>query len=179
MVITKNMLACLLNMDLELEYSAAIQYINHASVVRRIPFYRDISDEIMMDAMEEMQHAILLSDQIRRLGANPSVKVAGVFKSNDCQEILRHDLEDEEDTVRRYTKRIEQAEALGEHELAQHLRDILATEQEHLTDFKYKRNVRQRERNIPILEIPGSDSFDDHWEEQALKVPIRVRKRIV
>jgi bacterioferritin len=52
-----------LNRDLELEYSAAIQYINHAAVMKGAA-YGDIIKEIKIHTTEEIQHAIILSDQI-------------------------------------------------------------------------------------------------------------------
>ena len=42
----------------------------------------------------------------------------------------------EEDAIKRYKLRVEQAEQLKEFALAQQLRTILATEQEHAMDLK-------------------------------------------
>jgi bacterioferritin len=50
--------------------------------------------------------------------------------------MLRQDLDGEEDAIRRYKIRIEQAEALKEFALSQHLRTILAMEQEHAMDLQ-------------------------------------------
>ena len=50
--------------------------------------------------------------------------------------MLNQDLEGEEDAIRRYKLRIEQAEALGEFILAQQLRNILGMEQEHAMDLR-------------------------------------------
>ncbi len=125
----------LLNKDLELEYSAAIQYINHAAVMTGAAF-GDIIKELKIHSNEEMQHAIILADQIDFLGGSPSVKVGPIKISKDNMEMLQQDLDGEEDAIRRYKIRIEQAEALKEFALAQQLRTILATEQEHAMDLK-------------------------------------------
>ncbi len=125
----------LLNMDLELEYSAAIQYINHSAVMTGAA-YGDIIKELKIHANEEVQHAMILSDQIDYLGGAPSVKVGKILISKDNNEMLQQDLDGEDDAIRRYKMRVEQAEQLKEFALAQQLRNILATEQEHAMDLK-------------------------------------------
>ena len=135
MSITMEKLVELLNSDLELEYSAAIQYINHAAVMTGAA-YGDIIKELKIHANEEIQHAMILSDQIDYLGQKPSVKVGKIFTSRDNNEMLQQDLDGQEDAIKRYKARIEQAEDLKEFGLAQQLRNILATEQEHAMDLR-------------------------------------------
>jgi bacterioferritin len=135
MAITTNKLVELLNRDLELEYSAAIQYINHAAVMSGAA-YGDIIKEIKIHANEEMAHAMILADQIDYLGGSPSVKVGDIFTAEKNDEMLKQDLEGEEDAIKRYKMRVEQAEQLKEFALAQQLRTILAMEQEHAMDIK-------------------------------------------
>ena len=135
MAITMEKLIELLNMDLELEYSAAIQYINHAALITGAVF-GDIIKELKIHTNEEIQHAVTLADQIDYLGGSPSVKVGPIHTSKDNEEMLRQDLNGEEDAIKRYKARIEQAEQLKEFALAQQLRNILAVEQEHAMDLK-------------------------------------------
>ena len=135
MAISVKKLIDLLNMDLELEYSAAIQYINHSAVMTGAA-YGDIIKELKIHANEEVQHAMILADQIDFLGGTPSVKVGKILTSKDNNEMLQQDLDGEEDAIKRYKIRIEQAESLKEYALAQQLRTILATEQEHAMDLK-------------------------------------------
>ena len=135
MSITTDKLIELLNHDLELEYSAAIQYINHSAVMTGAA-YGDIIKEIKIHANEEIQHAMILADQIDFLGGEPTVKVGGIRVSKDADTMLRQDLDGEEDAIARYKLRVEQAEGLKEFALAQQLRNILATEQEHAMDLK-------------------------------------------
>ena len=125
----------LLNMDLELEYSAAIQYINHSAVMTGAA-YGDIIKELKIHANEEIQHAMILADQIDYLSGSPSVNVGQIRTSSDNDEMLQEDLDGEDDAISRYKSRVEQAEALKEFALAQQLRNILATEQEHAMDLK-------------------------------------------
>jgi bacterioferritin len=77
-----------------------------------------------------------LADQIDFLGGKPSIDVGKIWVSEDNRQMLKQDLKGEEDAIARYKKRIEQAEALKEFALAQQLRNILATEQEHAMDLK-------------------------------------------
>ncbi len=135
MAITTEELTKLLNHDLELEYSAAIQYINHSAVMTGAQ-YGDIIKELKVHANEEIQHALILADQIDFLGGKPSVNVGPIKTSDNNEEMLKQDLDGEEDAIRRYKLRIEQAEELKEFALAQQLRAILATEQEHAMDLR-------------------------------------------
>ena len=135
MTITNEKLIELLNHDLELEYSAAIQYINHAAVMTGAA-YGDIIKELKIHANEEIQHAMILADQIDFLGGDPTVEVGEIKVSRDNQIMLKQDLEGEEDAITRYKARIDQAESLKEFALGQQLRNILATEQEHAMDLK-------------------------------------------
>jgi bacterioferritin len=135
MAITPEKLIELLNKDLELEYSAAIQYINHAAVMTGAA-YGDIIKELKIHANEEIGHAMILADQIDYLGGSPSVVVGPIQTSQDNDQMLEQDLAGEEDAIKRYKVRVEQAEQLKEFALAQQLRTILAVEQEHAMDIK-------------------------------------------
>jgi len=135
MSVDMNKLLELLNHDLELEYSAAIQYINHAAVMTGAK-YGDIIKELKIHANEEVQHAMILADQIDYLGGDPTIRVGEIYVAKDNDEMLKQDLAGENDAIKRYKLRIEQAEALKEFALAQQLRAILATEQEHAMDLK-------------------------------------------
>jgi len=135
MAITTQKLVDSLNLDLELEYSAAIQYINHGAVMTGAA-YGDIIKELKIHANEEIQHAVILADQIDYLGGSPTIKVGEIKVSEDNDEMLRQDLAGEDDAISRYKSRIEQAEQLKEFALAQQLRTILATEQEHAMDLQ-------------------------------------------
>jgi len=134
MEITIQKLVELLNRDLMLEYSAAIQYIQHAAVLTGA-VYGDIIKEIKIHANEEIQHAIILADQIDFFDGVPTIEVGEIKTSPDNVKMLEQDLEGEEDAIRRYKIRIEQAEQLKEFALAQQLRTILAIEQEHAMDL--------------------------------------------
>jgi bacterioferritin len=98
--------------------------------------YGDIIKELKIHANEEIQHAMVLADQIDYLRGSPTVVVGKIRTSEENDEMLRQDLDGEEDAIKRYKIRIEQAEQLKEFALAQQLRNILATEQEHAMDLR-------------------------------------------
>ena len=58
-----------------------------------------------------------------------------VRTSDNNEEMLRFDLENENETVRNYRNRVRQCEALGEYALAEQIREILVQEQEHQIDL--------------------------------------------
>ncbi|PIN80960.1 ferritin [Candidatus Woesearchaeota archaeon CG10_big_fil_rev_8_21_14_0_10_34_8] len=134
MAITKQKLIELLNKDLELEYAAAIQYIQHSAVMTGAQ-YGDIIKEMKVHANEEIGHAIILAEQISFLGGTPTIDVEKIHVSKDNVKMLEQDLDGEKDAIARYKKRIEQSEELKEFALAQQLRNILAMEQEHAMDL--------------------------------------------
>jgi bacterioferritin len=112
-----NELIELLNKDLGLEYTAIIQYVQHSGVLTGAE-YGDIIKEIKIHANEELQHALILAEQIDYLGGFPTANTPPASTSKDNREMLTQDLEGEEDAIARYKQRIMQAEALMELALA-------------------------------------------------------------
>ncbi len=135
MAIDKQKLIELLNKDLGLEYTAMVQYVQHSGIMTGAA-YGDIIKELKIHANEELQHALMLADQIDFLDGIPTVEMPPAKVSADNQKMLEQDLEGEEDAISRYKARISQAEELQELALAQKLREILAVEQEHAMDLK-------------------------------------------
>jgi len=134
MKITKKKLIEELNKDLEWEYSAAIQYVQHAAVITG-PEYESIQKELLIHSQEEMAHAVMLSDQINFLGGVPTVDVEKREVSANSKEMLKQDLAGEENAIQRYKERIAQAESLQEYGLRRVLEDILIQEEEHKRDL--------------------------------------------
>lgn len=134
MKITLKKLLAELNKDLEWEYAAAIQYVQHAATING-PQFDSIQKELLIHAQEEMQHAVMLSEQIDFLGGVPTVDVEKRGISTDSLEMLKQDLAGEENAIVRYKERIGQAEALKEYGLRRVLEDILIQEEEHKRDI--------------------------------------------
>jgi bacterioferritin len=134
MSVTKKQLLEELNKDLEWEYAAAIQYVQHAAVIAGAK-YEGIQKELIIHSQEEMAHAVLLSEQIDFLGGTPTVDVEKRAVSRNSVQMLKQDIEGEDLAIRRYHKRIDQAEALKLYGLRRVLEDILLQEEEHKRDL--------------------------------------------
>ncbi len=65
----------------------------------------------------------------------PTVTPKPVKTSEKAEEMLRFDLDNENETIRNYRERVRQCEALGEYAMAEHIREILVNEQEHQIDL--------------------------------------------
>src|SRR3972149_11091402 len=128
MPVTKKALLEELNKDLEWEYAAAIQYVQHASAMTGAQ-YESIQKELVIHSQEEMQHALMLSEQIDFLGGTPTVDVEQRQTAKDTLQMLKQDLAGEELAISRYKKRIAQAESLKEYGLRRILEDILIQEE--------------------------------------------------
>jgi bacterioferritin len=134
MQITREKLIEELNKDLEWEYAAAVQYVQHASVISGAQ-YESIQKELIIHSQEEMQHAVMLAEQIDFLGGVPTVDVERREVSGDAVEMLKQDLWGEDNAINRYKERIAQAESLREYGLRRVLEDILIQEEEHKRDL--------------------------------------------
>jgi bacterioferritin len=65
----------------------------------------------------------------------PTVTPKPVKTSEEAKDMLRFDLENENETVRNYRDRIRQCEVLGEFAMAEQIRQILMQEQDHQIDL--------------------------------------------
>ncbi len=134
MDITKEGLIDELNCDIENEYAAVVQYVQHSSVITGVQ-YESTKKELLLHAGEELQHATILSEQVDFLGGIPATDVGEVEVSTDSLGMLKLDLKREVKAVDRYKVRIEQAESLREYGLRRILEDILVQEEEHKRDL--------------------------------------------
>ncbi|MHB8412608.1 MAG: ferritin-like domain-containing protein [Candidatus Acidiferrales bacterium] len=124
----------LLNKDLAREYQAIIAYIVYSQVLKGAE-YMNIAAELEKHALEELNHALVIAKQVDYLGGMPEVTPLEVRTSEKATDMLRYDLEQENETIRDYRERVRQCEALGEFAMAEHIRDILVDEQEHQMDL--------------------------------------------
>jgi pimeloyl-ACP methyl ester carboxylesterase len=95
----------------------------------------DIAAQLEIHAKQELDRALIISRQIDYLGKMPAVTPKPVRTSTDAKEMLRFDLENENDTIRNYRDRIRQCETLGEFAMAEQIRQILVQEQDHQIDL--------------------------------------------
>ncbi len=132
--VTREQLIALLNDDLAREYQAVIAYVVYSQVLKG-PEYMAIAGELEIHAGEELAHALTIAKQIDYLGGMPCVTPKPVKTSEDAKEMLRFDLDNENETIRNYRQRVRQCEAIGEYALAEEIRAILVQEQEHQIDL--------------------------------------------
>jgi len=95
----------------------------------------NIAAELAVHAKEELDHALILSDQIDYLGGVPAVTAKPVKTSDKAEEMLKFDLANEVETIRNYRRRVKQADELNEFALSEQIREILLQEQDHLTSL--------------------------------------------
>ena len=132
--ISRDRLAELLNEDLSREYQAIIAYVVYSQVLTGAA-YMDIAAQLELHAKQELDHALIISRQIDYLGKMPAVTAKPVRTSTDPKEMLRFDLDNENETIRNYRDRVRQCEALGEYAMAEQIRQILVQEQDHQIDL--------------------------------------------
>lgn len=123
-----------LNEDLAREYQAIIAYTVYSNVLKGAQ-WMSIAGELQKHAAEELQHAMIVADQIDYLGGMPTATPKPVKLSDKAEEMLRFDLDNETVTIKNYRQRVRQAEALGHYALAEQLRQIISQEQEHQHDL--------------------------------------------
>ncbi len=133
-VISRDRLAELLNEDLAREYQAIIAYVVYSQVLKGAE-YMSIADQLEIHARQELEHALMISRQIDYLGKMPAVVQKPVRTSENPREMLRFDLENENETIRNYRQRVRQCEASGEFAMAEQIRKILVNEQDHQIDL--------------------------------------------
>jgi bacterioferritin len=132
--ISRDKLAELLNEDLSREYQAIIAYVVYSQVLSGAE-YMDIATQLELHAKQELDHALIISRQIDYLGKMPAVTPKPVRTSKNPTDMLRYDLDNENETIRNYRDRIRQCEALGEYAMAEQIRQILMQEQDHQIDL--------------------------------------------
>jgi bacterioferritin len=123
-----------LNEDLAREYQAVIAYTVYSNVLTGAQWMK-IASELKLHASEELEHAMIIADQIDYLGGKPTATPKPVKLSDKAEEMIRFDLDNETVTIRNYRQRIKQAEAIGHYALAEQLRKIVAQEQDHQHDL--------------------------------------------
>ena len=123
-----------LNDDLAREYQAIIAYVVYSQTLKGAA-YMAIAAELQKHAGEELAHALTVAKHIDYLGGTPVAAPLPVKETDDATEMLRADLQNENDTIRAYRQRVVQCEQLGEYGIAEDIREILRQEQEHQSDL--------------------------------------------
>jgi bacterioferritin len=123
-----------LNEDLAREYQAIIAYVVYSQALKGAQ-YMNIADELELHAAQELQHALKIAKHVDYLGGMPTATALPVKLSKKATDMLRFDLQNENDTVREYRLRVKECEEIGEYGIAEDIREILRQEQEHQLDL--------------------------------------------
>src|ERR1700733_3032951 len=96
--VTREDLIALLNDDLAREYQAIISYVVYSQTLKGAQ-YMNIAAELETHAAEELAHALTVAGQIDYLGGMPTVTPSPVKTSEKAVEMLRFDLDNENETI--------------------------------------------------------------------------------
>lgn len=169
----KEMLISLLQEDLKLEYTAALQYLQHYAVMQGAEF-DSIRKHIKEHADQEMEHAVTVADRIVKLGAEPVISLDEIKVSPESVTMLEQDLSGEQTAIQRYKQRIVQAMSLGEFGAADELMDILVDEEEHEQDLLTSLGGRSQEStsiavSVAVEPAQGSGYVSDDAKVKELE----------
>jgi bacterioferritin len=124
-----------LNEDLSHEYEAIISYLLYSKLtsghgrLELAPFFE-------AEIADELGHAKFLAQKIVALGGTPTAEPAPVKLPKDNRGMLEAALQAEKDTIVRYTKRIQEAEAMGELGLKVDLETLVSDETGHKEEIE-------------------------------------------
>jgi bacterioferritin len=133
--VDRQQLAQLMNEDLGTEYRSIVQYNQHIATLKGLDV-QSVLAELRQHLTQELNHAVVLAEQIDFLGAVPTVEVPAVPSATETRAALELDLELEEQQLQRYRERIQQAEELALPDVAEALRPLLEQTQEHVRDLR-------------------------------------------
>jgi len=139
----------LLQEDLKLEYTAALQYLQHYAVMQGAAF-DSIRKHLKEHADEEMEHAVTVADRIVKLGAEPVISLDEIKVAPDSATMLEQDLTGEQTAIQRYKQRVVQAMSLGEFGAADELMDIILDEEEHEQDILNSLEGQQESTSVAV-----------------------------
>ncbi len=127
----KEKLIELLNLDLENEHGAIIQYLTHAYSIGE----GEMSCEIEAMAREEMRHLDWLAETIVELGGQPSLKRGTMnMAGKEVPEWMENDVGLEQGAIDQYKEHIQ---AIDDAKIKRLLKRILADEEAHRGKFEH------------------------------------------
>lgn len=125
----------LLNQDLQTEFQSIVQYVQHTATIKG-PEFISTAEELRAHLGQELEHALILAEQVDFLGGTPTVEVPRVSSEPDSRRALELDLELETSQLERYRERVEQTTEMGLPDVAEALRPLLQQTQDHVRDLQ-------------------------------------------
>lgn len=129
-----------LNVDMNSEFRAVLQYICHRISAKN----RDdvLAESFKSAALDEMSHLLFFSDLISRYGGTPRFSEWKVDQSNDIQSMLETDLQLEREARERYEGQLERFKEFND--VTSVLTAVLADENDHEETFQRYLDSRRR-----------------------------------
>jgi bacterioferritin len=124
-----------LNYDLAGEYQAVISYNQYAASVTG-PYRQELVPFFRNEIPDELGHAQYLADKIAALGGTPTVEPRPVTAHTDARQMLEQVVQYEEQAVRDYSQRVQQAKEFGDIGLQNRLEMIVEDETHHLEETR-------------------------------------------
>jgi bacterioferritin len=119
-----------LNEDLSGELGAIIQYLTYAAKSTG-PYRPQLSQFFLAEVADEQLHAQFLANKIVAMGGEPTTVPRPVPPANSNRAMLEAVLVAERKATTDYTRRAEEADAVGEKGLAVQLEDMVRDESGH------------------------------------------------
>ena len=133
--LTREQLVEALNEDLASEFQSIVQYVQHIHSIKGAE-YQQVVQEMREHISQELDHAMILAQQIDFLGGIPITEIPPVETKRDPGAALEQDLELEQNQLERYRERINQANELGLPDVAEALSPLLTETQDHVNDLR-------------------------------------------
>lgn len=127
---TKEKLIENLNKDLAGELQAIIMYLTYGASVSG-PHRPGLRNFFVSEIADETRHAQFLADKVYSLGGTPTTEPRAVPPADDAKTMLENVLKAEEQAIKDYKKRAEQAKEYGDVGLSTHLENIIEDETTH------------------------------------------------
>lgn len=124
-----------LNADLAGELQAVIMYTVYAAQVKG-PYRPQLVQFMQAEIADELLHARFLADKIVALGGIPITTPRPVPAAQDAKQMLENILKAEEQAVKDYSARSEQARSQGELGLSVQLETMVQDETSHYEETK-------------------------------------------
>ena len=118
-----------LNLAIEHEYGAIVQYIHHAGITENKSFKKIIPHIIS----QEVNHAILISNIIKKLGYTPTLNIWPPQSGKNFKEILKKDILAEKNAIQLYEEILKLKLSNEEKKI---ISKIIKNEENHLKIFK-------------------------------------------
>lgn len=119
-----------LNDDLAGELSAIIQYLTYAAKATG-PYRPELAAFFLAEVTDEQTHAQFLANKIVALGGEPTTEPRPVPPASSNRQMLEAVLAAEQQAIKDYTQRAQEAEQFGDKGLVVQLEDMVRDETGH------------------------------------------------